>query len=490
MSLVTALTATVVFGTGGVLHVRTEERELWSVAEAEMMLLARSVQVSAGNALRDHQVDDVVGQLRALERVEPDVDIFVYALDGSERTSGIPASDVGRDQRRAAAEAALRAGRDSVALTSDRAKGTLLAAAPLRDDEGRALGSLVVARPATRIQQDVRATRNSIIGAVLGFVVITSVMSFGLGELYVGRRLARLAEALRRAGAGDYDSRLEPGAQDEVGQVVEEFDRMAGQLAAARAELEARAEAQRQAERALQRADRLAAVGQLSAMVAHEIGSPLQIISGRARSLLKHAHDPKQTRRNVEILTKQTDRIVRITENLLAFARQNPQNFEWFEPIDAIREVMELVEIEARRCRVEMRVDAARGVPRILALRDQLQQAALNLIRNSLAACPPGGRIAIQLDPVTGAGGSPGVRIIVEDSGPGIPPEVLEHLFEPFFTTRPGTGGTGLGLTVVRSIVMEHGGTIRVESREQEGTRVTVWWPEVAIGSELVQTGG
>lgn len=489
MSLATALTAALVFTAAGVLHLRAEERDLWSVAEGEMRLLARSVQVSLGNALRDRQGDDVVEQLRALERVEPEVDVFVYGLDGTEQSSGANAAAVGLDERRAAARAALRLGADRVTVTSDRDRGILLAGAPLLDDANRSLGALVVMRRPDRIVEDLRSTRNSIVAVVAAFVVLVSSISFGLGELYVARRLARLAAALRRAGAGDYDARLEPGTRDEVGQVVEEFDRMAAQLAAARSELEARSEEKRQTERALQRADRLAAVGQLSAMVAHEIGSPLQIIAGRARSLLKHAGDPAQTRRNAEILTNQVDRIVRITENLLAFARQSPPSYGWFDPVDAVREVVELVEIEARRRQVAI-VLRASDVPSILALRDQLQQVALNLVRNSLAACAPGGSIAIELRPELDPGGTPGVRLSVDDSGPGIPPEVLEHLFEPFFTTRPGEGGTGLGLTVVRNIVSEHGGTIRVESREGRGTCVTSWLPVSAPGAELVQSSG
>jgi signal transduction histidine kinase len=130
-----------------------------------------------------------------------------------------------------------------------------------------------------------------------------------------------------------------------------------------------------------------------------------------------------------------------------------------------VKAVLELLDGEARRRGVALETSFDHTPHLIDADEDQLQQIVLNLVKNAIAATPSGGRITVRVETTTDAAGQPeAVRLIVRDTGPGIPPEMAARLFEPFFTTRASEGGTGLGLAVVRAIVAEHGGAITATS--------------------------
>jgi len=205
-------------------------------------------------------------------------------------------------------------------------------------------------------------------------------------------------------------------------------------------------------------------IGQLSAGLAHEIGSPLQVLSGRAAALLSRSADP-ETRRQAEILVEQTERITRIVDQLLSLGRRRPAVIAPCDLAKPVKTVLELLDGEIRRRGVTLDFQHDAGDHAIDADEDQMQQIVLNLVRNSLAATPSGGRITVRVDTSLASPGEPGVvRLIVRDTGPGIPPELAAKLFEPFFTTRASEGGTGLGLAVVRAIVTEHHGTITASS--------------------------
>ncbi len=241
---------------------------------------------------------------------------------------------------------------------------------------------------------------------------------------------------------------------DEVAETRAEFDRLVVALDEARARTAAEVETRRGLERGLERADKLIALGQLSAALAHEIGSPLQILEGRARSLHKNATDPEATRRVAAMLVEQTERITRIVEQMLSITRPRPRQRAQLDAVELIRRVLSLLELEAKRRAVTLRLDAP-AQSRLWADGDQLQQVVLNLVRNALEASPRGSTVTITL-----SGDDAQLELRVGDEGPGVPLEARTQLFDPFFTTK--TEGTGLGLSVVRSIVREHDGDVRL----------------------------
>ena len=235
-------------------------------------------------------------------------------------------------------------------------------------------------------------------------------------------------------------------------------------------------------ERGLQQVDKLVTVGQISAGLAHEIGSPLQIMNGRARALLARDHSAEETRKHARVFAEQTDRITRIVDQLLQFARRRPARFTENNLVGPVRAVLDLIEPTARRRDVTIELQCAPEVPPVVSDVDQIQQIVLNLSKNALEASHPGGRITIRIGPssLRTNGGSrlaPAARLEVEDDGIGMTTEVLGKLFDPFFTTRSAEGGTGLGLAVVKAIVSEHGGGISATSTPGRGSRITVDLP-------------
>jgi signal transduction histidine kinase len=252
-------------------------------------------------------------------------------------------------------------------------------------------------------------------------------------------------------------------------------------LAEARQRLISEADAREALEMRLQRADKLVTVGQLSAGLAHEIGSPLQVVNGRARALAARTDLPPDVRRSAEVLAGQTDRIARIVEQLLTFSRQTVPAMAGVQLAAPVRDIVELFEPEARRHDVRLEFHCDDDLPAANVDVGQVQQVVMNLLRNAVCATRPKGYVRLFLTSGSVAKPSgplqPSVSLVVEDTGEGIPDTLLPRIFEPFFTTRSHTGGTGLGLAVVKTIVDAHGGTIAVTSNPGEGTRFTVQFP-------------
>jgi signal transduction histidine kinase len=480
-SLATAVVAALVFGTAGFFHLQKEEAELYAVATAQLELLTRSLEISAENALRDDQLADVVGHLAALEALHAEVDVFLYDRFGVEHGPARHRTSIAATVRQETATAVMADQRPILERRHDE-KSHLVSATPLHDGSDP-VGTLLVALPLDALERDLTNTRRNIVAIVLLFIVLSTATSLVLVELYVGRRLMTLEKALGAVRRGEFHVGVAPGHDDEVGRVIREFDRMAKDLATARTRLDDEIEARRATELAIQRADKLIAVGQLSAAVAHEIGSPLQIIAGRARSLMATT-DASRIRRYARAVANQADRITRIVQTMLSLARQHSFERTVVEIEPALRDVVDLADLEARRQGVALSCRVPNDLPEIVASADQLQQLVLNLLRNSIEATPAGGTVELTVSAETREEAS-GLRFEVADDGSGMPEEIVRHLYEPFFTTRAGEGGNGLGLSVVESIVHEHGGTIDLETREGVGTRFTIWLPSAAESREV-----
>jgi len=219
----------------------------------------------------------------------------------------------------------------------------------------------------------------------------------------------------------------------------------------------------RRAEDELRRADRLAELGALSAQLAHEIRNPLAAMRGSAQ-LLSEAGDP-ETERLVGILTRESDRLAELVGEFLAFARPPTPVRRRCDLDELVKQTVELLASDPLAFGVNVEIEPAGLTSEVDA--DQVRQVLLNLLRNALAAAGPGGKVRAYFSREGDE-----VRIHVWDSGGSIASADLPHLFEPFFTKRPG--GTGLGLSTVHSIVRAHGGEIQVSSSPGSGTEFVV----------------
>ncbi|MDH3999332.1 MAG: ATP-binding protein [Desulfuromonadales bacterium] len=222
-------------------------------------------------------------------------------------------------------------------------------------------------------------------------------------------------------------------------------------------------------EEQLRRADRLSALGELSAGMAHEIRNPLGSIKGTAEILREGVADDDPKLEFAEILIKEVDRLNRVLEDFLRFARPTPVETERFSLNQIVREVLDLTRQQATHNRVEVSWLEQPDLE-LSGRGEQIQQALLNLLLNALQAMPDGGTLEVNSERAADT-----VRISIADSGPGIAPEQRERIFNPFVTSRES--GTGLGLAITQRIVQGHDGRIDLETAPGEGARFTIILP-------------
>ncbi|MCK8503459.1 two-component system sensor histidine kinase NtrB [Myxococcus fulvus] len=241
----------------------------------------------------------------------------------------------------------------------------------------------------------------------------------------------------------------------------------------------------------LLRAEKLATVGVLAAGIAHEIGTPLGIIRGRAEYVQDKLGPEHPQAPGVGAIVEQIDRVSRTIRQLLDFSRLQPAESRAVTLGPLVRGVQELLRVEAERRHVDLRLDVSQPLPPLAADADQLQQVLVNLLLNACDACEPGGQVRLTATPgeadTSGAWGH--VCITIEDDGCGIAPRHLHQVFDPFFTTKKRGLGTGLGLTMVAHIVRNHGGRIELDSAPGQGTRVMLQWPAAAPAREEQHVG-
>jgi signal transduction histidine kinase len=474
--------ALVLFGIFGTWQVRTEEQQLRRAARRDTELLGRSLQVSFENALRDRQSEDVQETLTALERIDPTVDVLVYDFGGARIAASTGAVERGTWNGPPPLHAVL-------AFVDDPEPGYVLLRMPLRITREERSATLVVVRPLDDVRADLAATRTSVAAAVAGFVLLVALITAFLSRLLVGQPLGAMVRVMRRVRAGDLSPPAAPRRGDEVGQTLGEFESLVEALREARVKLEAEADARRRVEAQLRELDKMRAVAQLAAGLAHEIGSPLQILEGRLAALGAKADDATETRRVTGILLEQTRRITRIVVRLKELARRRPLAHERFDAIGPVRTVVDLLEGEARRRGVELALVEGDDLPLVEGDSDAVQQVVLNLVRNAFDATPRGGHVSVALARTAlqraGRPSCDALRITVSDDGRGMEPDTREHAFEPFFTTREASGGSGLGLAVVKGIVDELDAQIALESTPGEGTRVVLDIPAPPAHVEL-----
>jgi len=328
---------------------------------------------------------------------------------------------------------------------------------------------------------------------VLAIISIT-LMTYFLFRHMVYKPIDSLLLAMSRAEEGDLAAEVEPAAPYEIGLLTSRFNRMLGRIRQMTQQLnleqrrleervhEATAEiADRtgqleeanlrlfEMQRQLTQLERLAAAGQLAAQFAHEVGTPLNLISGHVQLLRARATDERMIQR-LDIIAGQIDRITEIVRSMLDSTRRPVPHFEPIDINSLLAHILDATQPTLVARNVELRTELSDGLPLVKADADQLQQVFINLINNSLDAMPLGGELTVFTKLEQDA-----VVIELTDSGEGIAEDQLDLIFDPLFSTKHGRG-TGLGLTIVKQIISEHGGEVEVASEPGKQTtfRITL----------------
>ena len=356
--------------------------------------------------------------------------------------------------------------------------------------EKRLLGVLDVTITLPRVQLLQRQTTALMVVTTALAMLLVVGMALSVVRRSVDRPIRRLTRTLDALAGGDHTARFEGGGSAEFEHLGDALNRTATQLERANAELvewaqmlERRVEEKtaevRRAQDQMVRIERMASLGKLAAVVAHEINNPLASVVTYARLLLRRCNEKEpmtdECRANYQYLdaiASESARCGEIVSNLLLFARKTGSRFEPSDANELARKALFLIKHKADLAQVELVEELAPDLPRVLCDPGQIQQALLALCINGVEAMNEGGRLTVRSWATAGGG----VRLEVADAGVGMSEEVRAHIFEPFFTTKDeGEGkGLGLGLAVVYGIVQRHGGTINVESAPGQGTTFTL----------------
>ncbi len=352
-------------------------------------------------------------------------------------------------------------------------------------DNGQWLGALELSESLADAQEYIQTTIIRQIVATTIIVAVTGFIALVLGVWFVGRPVRLLVARAQRIAGGDFAGRIELRQSDELGDLAVEINTMSEQLAEATRRIAAETAARIEAIEQLRHADRLRTVGQLTSGIAHELGTPLNVVWARAKLIAGDANATPEICNGAKVVVEQSARMTKIIRQLLDFSRPARPKKSKINLIQVMRQTVSLLRpaLEGRRVTVEIREPSAEVETMVDV--DQMQQVASNLILNASHAMAGGGTVTVSVGerhahPPAGVNGDAGVFAFfsVRDSGCGIAGDDRARVFEPFYTTKDVGQGTGLGLSISLGIVREHGGWIDVESVVGEGSCFTVYLPK------------
>jgi signal transduction histidine kinase len=488
----------------GYLSVRQRQKELNGDLEHQTELVGTAVQVAFETALEHGTYEDVSGLVRRWQAAEPGIGLAYIDL-ANMRPGQPPPAFVVADTPDGGAAAqppppdATRSGRlnrmsiDKVAVGEHiqiAGRPVYALSVPVLDKDENLLAALELTRDESEVEELFGETVRTAIYIVCALGVMLTALVWLSARSGISNPLKRLVEAIDDVTHGDLGRVILRERDDEVGDLAERFNEMTHSLRDARNEILHGVDAKLALESRLRHSEKLATIGQLAAGLAHEVGTPLNVIGGRARTMEKKADDPDAVAKNAAIIAAQTQRITKIIQQLLDFARR-PAAVRTEVDLSVVgRDCIDFLEHQLATSRVDAQLkifasdDGGPAQPVVWGDSDQLQQVCLNLCVNAIQAMPDGGRVEIgtrglsrRKPGLEESPPQPYVVLEVADTGMGIPEQDRERIFEPFYSTKDTSGGTGLGLSVSVGIVKDHDGWIEIDSRPGGGTVFKVFLP-------------
>jgi signal transduction histidine kinase len=361
--------------------------------------------------------------------------------------------------------------------------GYIRAYFPIRTPGGP-VGALELSEPLASQQGFARRHSLRLATTALLILAVAGGLMAAVGEMVIGRRVRALGNQARRIGEGELSVQVSVRGNDELSRLARAMNGMARHLTEMRDGLRREHEAHVKTIESLRHAERLTTLGQLASGVAHELGTPLNVVAGRAKLIAREKLGGPEVAESADVIVEQADRMTGIIQRLLEFARRRPPRMSEFDAAEMIRKVRQMMVQIAEQKEVSIELRGCEGEVPASGDSSQIQQVLVNLVMNGIQSMPQGGPLTITLDrararPPSAEGSDERqcVRIEVRDRGVGIPEEDLPHVTEPYFTTKPAGAGTGLGLSIAQGIVEEHGGWMDIRSSKEDGTRVAVFLP-------------
>lgn len=363
--------------------------------------------------------------------------------------------------------------------------------APIRNYDGSVIGMLAVGLP----ENTYTDPRNRVIFsffclAGVGFVLIIGITYVMIGN--ITRPLGEMVAATQNISAGNFDQEVRLNSPDEIALLADSFNTMLKSLRQGKSDLEEwgrtleekvkqRTEELGAMQVRVAQSERLASLGMLAAGVAHEVNNPLGAILTLTALTLEDMQKDDPNRGNLEEVVRQSARCRDIVRGLLDFSRQSKAEKELVDVNKIIEETLSLIAKQAQFFNVNIIRNCDPDLPWVMADQSQLQQVFMNILMNAVQAMDERGTITVVTRYVASASC---IELAISDTGRGIPPDKIDRIFDPFFTSKTSGEGTGLGLSIAYGIVTTHGGTISVRSEIGKGSTFTIRLPLMAPRQE------
>lgn len=345
----------------------------------------------------------------------------------------------------------------SVSVVDANGKRTARSYIPFEVD-GDKVGAVEVAEPTEDHDAQLRRSIETSLLSLLGVAAFSGLVVYFGGIRLIANPLDRLIEQVDEIGDGQLDQKPALQSNDELGKLAVAISDMSHRIG--------------QQQATIRHTDRLGTIGTLAAGVAHELGTPLNVVAGRAGLIAGGKLTDDEIVASAETIQSEARRMTAIIRQLLDFARQTPEPKGSLDLREVVARTCDLMSSIAKKSSVLIEPRISKDAVFVNGDSAQLQQVTTNLLSNAIAAMPGGGTVKVSLSQNDNV-----ASISVTDTGTGIDPEQLDRIFEPFVTTKDVGQGTGLGLSIAYGIVKEHDGQIKVESDPGAGTTFHVLLP-------------
>ncbi|HYA90988.1 MAG TPA: ATP-binding protein [Thermodesulfobacteriota bacterium] len=351
---------------------------------------------------------------------------------------------------------------------------------PFKERTGH-IGGVSILRHTSLMEKEIEKSKWSIVVTIFVLICGTLVLILLGTRKWVTHPISKLMDGINHLSKGDLGHQIDLRRRDELSQLAQAFNQMAVDLRIARERILQEAETKLELERSLRQSEKLATIGQLASELAHEIGTPLNIIHGRAELIQKRLGENAEIHKYLDIILHQTERITKIIQQLLGLVRKKKPEWKALNIGIILENTLDLLDQQIQKQSVRVVKDVTDNLPLVNGNPDQLQQVFLNLILNAIQSMPEGGRLCLSasMKRISREGFEEDRRqyaeVCVEDTGVGMEKEVIQQIFDPFFTTKET--GTGLGLMVTQGIVQDHEGWIEVKSEVGKGSVFKVYLP-------------